>query len=207
MSEENNKMIEQNKKKEYILDPLSVIIKLNILSKKNIGSKICIQNNILYIQESNILQPVIRYCYNNNRNDITYLYNPIEIACNHYLNEELLKKNDLTIIFRNAQLGLKKLIETYQDQNLIVHSLNYYYNIIETHLRTKAKKTIFMNDSMSEYYTPELKKIFINMWNNDNIEFIIQMINYIDKDYNYTKNIKCLEDFMFNIDQEIKLLV
>ena len=38
----------------YILDPLSVIIKLAILSNKQVGTKICIDKNIIYIQSWNI---------------------------------------------------------------------------------------------------------------------------------------------------------
>jgi hypothetical protein len=37
--------------KHYILDPFSVIVKLAILSKKPIGTKILIQTNCFYFQE------------------------------------------------------------------------------------------------------------------------------------------------------------
>ena len=36
--------------KSYMLDPLSVIIKLAILSNKPIGTKILIQDNVIYFQ-------------------------------------------------------------------------------------------------------------------------------------------------------------
>ena len=37
--------------KTYLLDPLSVIVKLAILSNKPIGTKLLIQNNVIYFQE------------------------------------------------------------------------------------------------------------------------------------------------------------
>ena len=37
--------------KLFILDPLSVIIKLAIISNKPVGTKILIQNNIIFFQE------------------------------------------------------------------------------------------------------------------------------------------------------------
>ena len=74
---------------KYILDPLSTIIKLCILSKKSIGCKISVYNNTVIIQEAGIFQPLVRYWYNNNKIDIQYLYNPIELACNYFLNEKM----------------------------------------------------------------------------------------------------------------------
>ena len=49
-----NTNINENNNKKYILDPLSVIIKLVILSKKDIGTKISVSNNVIYIQEVGI---------------------------------------------------------------------------------------------------------------------------------------------------------
>jgi hypothetical protein len=42
----------------FILDPLSVIIKLAILSNKSIGTKICISRNIIYFQEPGVGEPM-----------------------------------------------------------------------------------------------------------------------------------------------------
>jgi hypothetical protein len=53
--------------KLFLLDPLSVIIKLAILSNKPIGTKILIHNNVLYFQEPGIFQSVTRYYYNTNK--------------------------------------------------------------------------------------------------------------------------------------------
>ena len=52
---------------KYILDPLSVIIKLAILSKKRIGTKISVYNNIVYIQEIGVFQALVRYVFKNNK--------------------------------------------------------------------------------------------------------------------------------------------
>ena len=78
--------------KLFILDPLSVIIKLVIISHKPIGTKINIYNNLIGIQEPGIFQPFVRYILNNNKDDLHYLYNPIEYACRSFLTETMMEK-------------------------------------------------------------------------------------------------------------------
>ena len=40
-----------NIKKDFLLDPLSVIIKLAILGNKRVGTKLLLKNNIIYFQK------------------------------------------------------------------------------------------------------------------------------------------------------------
>lgn len=209
---ENVENIEKDEKdekeinnKQYILDPLSVIIKLSILSKKTSGSKICIYNNVLFIHENNMLQPFIRYIYKNNKNNIQYLYNPIYIACNNYLTESFIKDHPyIKKIFMNAQKGLKELINTYSENTIIVHALYYYYNIIESYLTNKSLKNAFIDDYLTQYYTEDVIKKISSVWNTDKIKIILELCDYLDRDYQYSKNIKCLEEFMIIIDDDIK---
>ena len=49
--------------KLFILDPLSVIVKLAILSNKPIGTKLLIQNNVVYFQEPGPFQAFCRIFY------------------------------------------------------------------------------------------------------------------------------------------------
>ena len=53
--------------KSYMLDPLSVIIKLAILSNKPIGTKILIQDNVIYFQEPGVFQAFCRYVLKTNK--------------------------------------------------------------------------------------------------------------------------------------------
>ena len=57
----------------FVLDPLSVIIKLAIISNKHIGTKLRINNNIIYLQEPGPFQSLFRYFLKNNKTDIQYL--------------------------------------------------------------------------------------------------------------------------------------
>jgi hypothetical protein len=78
--------------KLFLLDPLSVIIKLAIMGNKQVGTKILIQNNVIYFQEPGIFQSLTRMFYNSNKTDLQYMYNPIHIACTTFLSKESLGK-------------------------------------------------------------------------------------------------------------------
>lgn len=188
----------------YILDPLSVIIKLSILSKKNIGCKICITNNILYIQEVGIFQSLVRRVFNNTKNDIQYLYNPIELACNNFLNVEFAKNNPkIKKLFISAQKGIDNLIETYKNHTIITHTLFMYYNIISNYLGKNYNDKLFIPDNLSNIYTKKFLDNLNSMWNINRIKIVLDIIDFIDHDKASESSIKCLEEFMASIDKDI----
>jgi hypothetical protein len=270
---------------KYILDPLSVIVKLAILAKKPIGCKIAINNNIIYIQEVGVFQSLVRYLYNNNKNDIQYLYNPIELACKNYLSKECVKiYPNIKNLFIDAIKGLEKLKETYSHNMIITHTLYLYCSIINNYLGEVFNNNLFIVDDITDKYNLNIRNICFNTWmnttqseksikklkSNDNlsintntntnksnkkqslsqyedddntsiksskkhdkiekvekdkvsqaeeillkqsetiqvvcerIKIILNMIDFIDKDTEYDKSVKCLEEFMTIIDQEIK---
>ena len=120
---------------KFILDPLSTVIKLAVLGKKNIGCKISIINNQIYIQENGMFQGVARYYQGVSKNDIHYLSTPIEIACKKYLTHEKIKEiPNIRTIFKCSQQGLNNLMETYNIYPIIVHCLKYYHTIIDNYL-------------------------------------------------------------------------
>jgi hypothetical protein len=120
---------------KFILDPLSSIIKLAVLGKKNIGCKISIKNNQIYIQENGIFQGIARYYHGVTKNDIHYLSIPIELACKRYLTHEKIKEiPNIKTIFKCSQEGLNNLMKTYNIYPIIVHCLKYYHTIIDNYL-------------------------------------------------------------------------
>ena len=60
-----------------ILEPFSTLLKLAIVSFKNTGVKIAINNNKLYLQEPGVFQGTIRYAWGNNREELHYLLKPL----------------------------------------------------------------------------------------------------------------------------------
>jgi hypothetical protein len=187
--------------KLFLLDPLSVIIKLAILSNKPIGTKILIQNNVMYFQEPGIFQSITRMFYNSNKSDLQYIFNPIQIACVTFLSKESIQKTPrLKNLFICAQNGLKNLIETYKNCTIISLCLNYYYAIITNHVEQKYNDSIFYKDGMTIYYTKELIDILNEQWTQEKIKVILDLISFLTNDNMATNNVKSLETIMENND-------
>ena len=192
---------------QCVLDPLSVIIKLAILSNKPVGTKLLIKDNVVYFQEPGMFQSFCRKLYNSNKNDIQYLYNPIHKACIYFLSKNhngtnVERLSRIKKLFVCAQNGLKKLMETYRYSNIIVITLNYFYFLMTNHLNQTFNDSMFLNDPMTSKYTPLLCSSLNQKWNEDKIKVVLGLINYSMKEdsNNNTSNAKMLETFMETID-------
>ena len=192
----------------FILDPFSVIIKLAILSNKPIGTKIRINNNIIYLQEPGPFQSVCRYIFNNNKTDIQYLYNPIELACQQYLTTSVIKENPkIRELFKCAQSGLNKMIETYKASSVMRICINYYLSLISNHLEELNNTTLFKKDNMSVFYTSELLNQLKKMWTSDKIKIILNLTTFLCSDDNAETDVKSLETIMDGIDKQVSIIV
>ena len=143
--------------KLFILDPLSVIIKLAIISNKPVGTKILIQNNIIFFQEPGLFQAMCRYMLNTNKTDLQYMYNPIQVACQFFLKKEFIQTTSrIQSLFKCAQTGIEKLKETYKNCSMICLCLNYYHTIINNYVEQIYNDNIFCKDSMTSLYSNEI---------------------------------------------------
>ena len=189
----------------YILDPLSVIIKLVIISHKPIGTKISIYNNLIGIQEPGIFQPLVRYIMNNNKDDLHYLYNPIEYACRNFLTETMTEKMPNIIkLFECSLTGITKLIETYKNSPMSVMCLNYYTNLITNYLVKLYNRQLFKPDEMTKLYTSELISILIKKWTDVKLQAVLDLNQYLMSNDNSTDNMNGLEIFMNDFDIQIQ---
>jgi hypothetical protein len=207
----NNSLPENNNKiniRLFILDPLSVIIKLAILSNKSVGSKILIMNNTMKIQEPGPFQAICRLYYNSNKTDLQFIYNPINIACITFLSSTNIQKYPSIVnLFECAQEGLKKLIETYKNCSIITLCLNYYYAIITNHLEQKNNDFMFYKDSMTMLYTSEVITKLNGQWTEEKIKIILELINFLTNDNMANNNVKSLENIIDNIDYNTKSIL
>jgi len=173
---------------KYILDPLSVIIKLAILAKKETGSKLTIDTNIIYIQEVGIFQGFVRFIFKINKDQIQYLYNPIEFASCKFLSESYVKQYPKLInLFKNAIKGIDKLIETYKQNIIFTHSLFMYESLIYNNLSSNSLKDstdpdynpyLYKSDSISDEYTKEIIDNFNLVWTDERIKLVLNMIDF-----------------------------
>ena len=194
--------------KSYLLDPLSIIIKLAILSNKPIGTKILIKNNILYFQEPGMFQSFCRIIYQTNKTDLQYMYNPIQFACQTFLTKDFIKATPrMKNLFVCAQNGIKKLIETYKTNSIICLTLNYFYVIITNHVEQVYNETIFHKDGLTSMYNKELLEELNNLWTQEKIKVILDLITFLTNDKSASNNVKSLENIMDNNDTETQQIL
>ena len=192
----------------YILDPLSVIIKLAILSNKPVGTKICISKNIIFLQEPGPFQSFCRYIFRTNKTDIQYLYNPIQLACKTYLiKESVIKNPKLKELFKCAQNGLIRLSETYKSCSIIRLCINYYSTLIDNYLQEIYKEDLFKKDVMTPLYTSEVIAIFNKLWIQDRIKIILNLTTFLISDENASANVKSVETIMVDMDTQVQNVV
>jgi hypothetical protein len=204
LPENNNKI----NIKLFILDPLSMIIKLAIIGNKPIGTKILIQNNIIYLQEPGPFQALCRYILSTNKTDLQYMYNPIQIACQTFLSKEIIQKTPrMKSLFICAQSGIERLKETYKTCSMICLCLNYYHTIITNFVEEIYNETIFRKDSMSSLYTKEITGKLNTQWTQEKIKIILDLISFLNNDKMATNNVKSLENIMDNIDIETQEII
>ena len=190
-----------------ILDPLSVIVKLAILSNKPIGTKLLIKSNVLYFQEPGPFQSIARILYKSNKTDLQYIYNPINLACLHFLSKSCVEKTPrIKQLFVCAQNGLKKLMETYKMCSIITITLNYYYSLLTNHINQTYNDTLFVKDSLTCYYNPTVVDPFNRQWTDEKIKIVLDLITFLNKNDN-PNNVKSLETIMEDIDRNTQDII
>lgn len=188
----------------FVLDPLSSIIKLAIISNKPIGTKFRICNNVIYFQEPGPFQSLCRYLLKSNKTDVQYFYNPIEIACKKYLTKTVIESNPkIKDLFKCAQNGLLKLIDTYKTCSVMRICLNYYLSLIANHLEEKNDETLFRKDNMTPFYTPEIIGKLEKIWTKDKIKIVLNLTTFLSNDDSAETNVKSLETIMDGIDKQV----
>jgi len=185
----------------YILDPLSVIVKLAILRNKPIGTKLRITDNVFYIQEPGPFQALCRLYFNSGKTDLQYLYNPIQLACSSFLNTRFCDRTPgIRKLFQCAISGLERLKETYKACPVIVLCLNYYVNLIENYLEEYMNEKLFKKDAMTAVYDNATITALNGIWTGDRIKVVMDIIDFLCTDNLAANNVQSLEIFINNID-------
>lgn len=162
--------------KTYVIEPISCMIRLAMLSFKPPGSKIGIFDNTIYIQEPSLLQGPMRWLSGDNRNDIHFLLNPINKALQRYDANEY---DSIKNIYMLAMKGLNKLKKSYSNQqnsSLTAHSIELYINTINDNLKGK-KITEDEDDDVDKKTYNSLFKL----WSQEQLEIINNLFIECDK--------------------------
>jgi hypothetical protein len=127
----------QKDKIDMILEPLQAMIQLALLSICPIGTKLRIQENILYLQIPAITQSISRWYNADKKDDLYFLYSVVKRYIKWY-NPTTNKKSPLSVdlyqlITKMAKEGFDNLFKTYSssDSNTVIHVIQMYKNLLE----------------------------------------------------------------------------
>jgi hypothetical protein len=78
-----------------------------------------------------------------------------------------------------------------------------YIGVIENSLEEYTFDKIFKKDAMTSMYDEIALRNLNGFWSNDRIKVVLDMIEFLCKDYSASNNVQALEIFINNIDTEI----
>lgn len=214
--------VSKDTNRNQILEPLSTVLKLAMISFKEKGTKIAVFNNKLYLQEPSLLQGTIRRAWGNNREEIHYLLKPI-MRCIELFPPD--SSDELKFIYNQSINGLRKLKLSYNNgSSTVCYTLDLYISIIEQKLMNKSINIDSYNSSqniaedltLSTNTQVNLQKIFEGIWTNNDIILICSLLKSINNNlaqgnFSYLKSIdniiKAKEGIIDSkIDQALNLI-
>jgi hypothetical protein len=159
----------KGEEKIQVIEPMTCIIRLAILAFKPRGTKICIYENTIYIQEPSLLQGPVRWLSGDNRNDLHHLLSPITKALVRY---DPQTDESISSIFQFAVKGLNRLKLAYslspnQNSSLTSHSIDLYINLIKERLDGNLPDDTDSSESNTNTYNS-----FTQLWTDDQIKLI-----------------------------------
>lgn len=145
-----------------VLEPLQSMIQLALLSVLPIGTKIAIHENILYLQNPSILQPINRWYHFDRKDDLYYLFQVIKRFIKWYnpkTNISPITQDLYQLIITMALNGLDNLIKTYQsnDSTAIIQVISMYKAILASNDTFDGDKQILSTEGIN------IDEIFINI--------------------------------------------
>lgn len=185
-----NRLYPENK--NILLEPLSSIFRLILLKNKPSGTKISICNNSIKYNSPGYSQGLMRNINGDAREDLHNLYNPLVKCMEWFPIKENGEENEMYKYFYNYSIkGLKFLVNSYEKETIINHTLNHYIKMIEDCLKYKEIEKIDIEES------PLLEKMKY-FWKKEEIDIIYQLFLLIDKVDNDEKEVyfKIIDDII-----------
>lgn len=187
-------------------DPLSTIIRLAIYGCKPEGTKISIHGNRIHFHEFGSLQGAIRFMHGDSKNDLHYLYLPIETACQWYLSEELSDTAPVREVFQMAIEGLRRLDRVYHAVPLIRQCLTWYVQVIEHYLHSSQPYKV--SQDIVRYGQDLIAKLR-TIWNDNQIAAVVHLLRELrsSKSSNDITHLSdAVEQFLGPIDHRVQRL-
>tara|TARA_B100002051_G_C16661357_1_gene599296 strand:- start:126 stop:770 length:645 start_codon:yes stop_codon:yes gene_type:complete len=158
-----------NDNKNIILEPLSCIFRMILLKYKETGTKISIDNNSICYNEPTYFQGIIRTYNGDTREDLHNLYNPFLKSFEWYQVNDTIYQ----YFYEKCKGGLNLLLESYEKDSIIYHTLNHYCKLFKDVLENKE----LCNEEQKE--SPLLEDLK-DIWKRPEIEIVHQTFQYLE---------------------------
>jgi hypothetical protein len=122
-----------NQEKRVLLEPMTTLGRLALLSFYPDGTKVSISSNKVELLGPSILQPLFRWRNGDTRQDLHNLYGPIIKFMSWYDPSSV----EIQCIVDVALRGLVKLCDTYEENSTIAHSLLLYHSLLSAYRRNE----------------------------------------------------------------------
>jgi hypothetical protein len=193
--------------KTQIIDPLSTIIRLVINGYKPIGTKICVNENRIILQEPSYIQGSLRTINGDNKEDLHFLLEPIKYAC-----LKIKKTEQISYLFEKAKLGLVNLKTTYQEYPLISRCIELYIKYIDSYLEGSNLEENELTASilLEKDITDKIYDNFNKLWTDNRISIIYGILMEIEKHNNQkkiTELLYILDNFVLIIEKESRNII
>ena len=203
----NSFMSSKNKDNIHmVLEPLQAMIQLSLLSILPIGTKLAIHENILYLQNPSVLQPINRWYHVDKKDDLYFLFQVIKRYVKWYN-----PKSDISpisedlyyLLIKMTIRGLDNLIKTYQTSNStsIIQALTMYKSLLSSN---DTYDIILVNDDKVD-----IDEIFINITKqyDKNLVNVIYNIFILINDSQHPERNRCDTDTVYNYIDGLNLIM
>ena len=175
----------KNTQKNLILEPLCCILKLILLQFKENGTKISVSDNSITFNEPSYGQGIVRSLYGDCREDLHNIYHPLLKAVEWYPIREFI------IYYEECKKGLQLLLQVYDDNTTIHHTISHYISIIEGKNDKEVSETNPIIDNLKDF------------WKSEEINVINELLNLILKNIEKDVYLKCLENIIEEKEKKV----
>ena len=129
--EDTSPIKEEDTTTKMLFEPVLVLSRLAQLSLYPMGTRLYVRDNTVRIHSTGITQSITRWIAGDSREDLTYLYEPLQRFCRIYMTKtNKAQRNILKSVIERALTGLEVLRKTYGTHRIIDHSLAYYQTFL-----------------------------------------------------------------------------
>ena len=162
-----------------LLDPINTAICLSLLNHFPDGTKISIQNNEINFQEPTSVQGVYRWSHGDKFEDLHNLINPIKKLLEKKMEEDLWgdDRRNFVYLCHSMHSGLSKLADTYKDNLIANHTLEFYKSLITENLQDKSHFLDKLQSDLKENY--DIYQEFFEDWTKEQINVIVILLENI----------------------------